>query len=173
MKKILILLLAGLSLNSFAASETYVLDANHTFPKFSYNHLGFSTQLSRFNKTTGSIVFDSTAKTGSVEVVIDTKSIDTGSAMFDGHIQGEDFLDTAKYPTATFKSTKVVFNGSVVSEIQGDLTLSSDHNGLFFVLSSFFFYHRIFCSKVCKEVAKAFYQIIYQSICYWKIFLLC
>ena len=94
---------------ALAAPETYVVDGSHTFPRFSYSHLGFSTQLSRFNKTTGKVVFDKAAKTGSVDIEIDAKSVDTGSTLFNEHIQGEDFLDTAKFPTATFKSTKVIF----------------------------------------------------------------
>jgi polyisoprenoid-binding protein YceI len=116
-------LAAAVSAPALAAPETFVLDANHTYPRFSYNHLGFSTQLSRFNKTTGKVVLDKAAKTGSVDIVIDTKSVDTGSDLFNEHIQGEDFLDTAKYPTATFKSTKVTFNGDKPATVEGDLTL--------------------------------------------------
>ncbi len=116
-------LATAFSAPAFAAPETYGLDANHTFPRFSYSHLGFSTQVSRFNKTTGKVVLDKAAKTGSVDITIDTKSIDTGSALFNDHIQAEDFLDTAKYPTATFKSTKVTFDGDKPATIEGDLTL--------------------------------------------------
>ena len=118
-----LLLAAAISAPAFAAPETFVLDANHTFPRFSYSHLGYSLQMSRFNKTTGTVTFDKAAKTGSVDIVIDAKSIDTGSKLFDEHIQGEDFLDTAKYPTATFKSTKVTFNGDKPATVEGDLTL--------------------------------------------------
>lgn len=107
---------------ALATPETYVVDGNHTFPRFSYSHFGFSTQLSRFNKTTGKIVLDKEAKTGEVDVVIDTKSVDTGSIL-DEHIQGEDFLDTAQYPTATFKSTQVIFKGDQPVAIKGNLTL--------------------------------------------------
>ncbi len=108
---------------AFAAPETYTLDGTHTFPRFSYSHFGYSTQVSRFNKTTGTVVLDKAAKTGSVDIVIDTQSVDTGYATFDEHIQGEDFLDTAKHPTATFKSTKVIFEGDKPSAIEGKLTL--------------------------------------------------
>ena len=108
---------------ALAAPETYVLDGTHSFPRFSYSHFGYSTQLSRFDKTTGKIVFDKAAKTGAVDIVIDTKSVNTGYATFNEHIQGEDFLDTAKYPTATFKSTKVVFKGDKPVSINGDLTI--------------------------------------------------
>ncbi len=106
-----------------AAPETYAIDGSHTFPRFSYSHFGLSTQLSKFNKTTGTVVFDKAAKTGSVDVVIDMKSVETGFPVFNGHIQGEDFLDTNKYPTATFKSTKVVFDGDKPSAIEGNLTI--------------------------------------------------
>lgn len=108
---------------ALAAPETYNIDPGHTFARFSYNHLGFSTQLSRFNKTSGKVVLDKAAKTGSVDVVIDMKSVDTGSTVFDGHIQGADFLDTANHPTATFKSTKVVFQGDAPVSVEGNLTV--------------------------------------------------
>ncbi len=115
--------LATLSGAAFAAPETFVIDGAHTFPRFSYSHFGFSTQLSRFNKTSGKIVLDREAKTGSVDVVIDTKSVDTGFDFFNGHIQGEDFLSTEKFPTATFKSTKVRFEGDKPVAVEGDLTI--------------------------------------------------
>ena len=108
---------------AFAAPETFALDGNHSFPRFSYSHFGYSTQLSRFDKTTGTITLDKAAKTAAVDIVIDTKSVNTGSATFNEHIQGEDFLDTAKYPTANFKSTKVVFDGDKPAAIEGQLTL--------------------------------------------------
>lgn len=106
-----------------AETSTYNIDGTHTFPRFSYSHFGMSTQLSRFNKTTGVVQLDKTAKTGSVDVVIDMKSVDTGFSVFNGHIQGEDFLDTAKFPTATFKSTKVVFEGEKPVAVDGNLTI--------------------------------------------------
>ena len=109
--------------SSMAAPVSYNVDSTHTFPRFSYSHFGYSTQLSSFSKTTGKIVFDAEAKTGSVEIVIDTKSVNTGFADFNEHIQGEDFLDTGKFPQATFKSTQVIFDGDKPSKIEGLLTL--------------------------------------------------
>lgn len=108
---------------ALAEPQTYVIDNNHTFPSFSYSHFGYSIQQSRFNRTSGKVVFDPQAKTGSVEVVIDMKSVDTGSKLFDEHIQGEDFLDTAKFPTANFRSSKVLFEGDKPSAIEGELTI--------------------------------------------------
>ena len=129
--------IATISSSAFAAPETFTLDANHTFPRFSYNHMGFSKQLSRFNKTTGTIVLDKEAKTGSVDVVIDMKSVDTGSYLFNEHIQGPDFLDTAKYPTATFKSTKVNFDGDKPTTVAGNLTIKGVTKPVVLTLSSF------------------------------------
>jgi polyisoprenoid-binding protein YceI len=108
---------------AFAAPVSYGVEANHTFPRFSYTHLGFTTQQSRFDKTTGTVVYDKEGRTGSVNITIETSSVSTGSTLFNQHIQGEDFLDTAKHPTVTFKSTKVNFDGDKPVSIEGDLTM--------------------------------------------------
>lgn len=148
MKKISTLILAlAASVPVFAAPQTYGIDSTHTFPRFSYNHMGYSTQLSRFDKTTGTVVFDSVAKIGSVDVTIDMKSVNTGFAMFNEHIQGEDFLDTAKYPTATFKSTKVIFAGDKPSEIQGDLTIKGITKKVTLKVTSFLAMHHPMMKK--------------------------
>jgi len=131
------LLLTMTASAALAAPETYVLDGSHTYPRFSYSHLGFSTQLSRFNTTTGKVVFDKAAKTGSVDVEIDAKSVDTGSTLFNQHIQGEDFLDTAKYPKAIFKSTNVVFEGEKPVKIEGNLTIKGVTKPVTLTVTSF------------------------------------
>ena len=118
-----LILAAAAAAPALAAPETYIVDGNHTFPRFSYNHLGYSIQMSRFDKATGTVTLDKAAKTAAVDIVIDAKSINTGSATFNEHIQGEDFLDTTKYSTATFKSTKVNFDGDKPASIEGNLTL--------------------------------------------------
>ncbi|MEN9712366.1 MAG: Protein YceI [Pseudomonadota bacterium] len=128
---------ATLAAAAQAAPLTYNVDGSHTFPRFSYSHFGYSTQLSRFDKTTGSVVFDAEAKTGSVDIVIDMKSVDTGFADFNGHIQGEDFLDTAKFPQATFKSTKVVFEGDKPKTIEGNLTIKGVTKPVTLTVTSF------------------------------------
>ena len=116
-------LAAALATPAFAAPETYAVDPTHTYETFTYNHLGFSNQSHRFNKTTGTVVWDKAAKTGSVDITIDAKSVDAGSAIFNEHIQGEDYFDTAKYPTIIFKSTAVKFEGDKPVAIDGNLTV--------------------------------------------------
>lgn len=121
----------------YAAPVTYNVDESHTYPRFSYSHFGLSTQLSSFSKTSGKVVFDAVAKTGSVEIVIDMKSVNTGFADFNAHIQAEDFLDTAKFPTATFKSTKVVFEGDKPKSIEGQLTIKGITRPVTLAVTSF------------------------------------
>lgn len=114
---------AALCSAALAAPETYVIDGSHTFPRFEYSHLGYSIQQSRFDKTTGRVVLDRASHTGSVDVQIDMKSVNTGSALFNNHIQGEEYLDTEKYPTATFKSATMKFDGDKPTSIEGKLTI--------------------------------------------------
>lgn len=132
-----ITLAAALAAPAVAAPETYVLDSAHSFPRFSYNHFGYSTQVSRFNKTTGKIIYDKEAKTASVDIVIDATSVDSGFPVFNEHLRGEDFFDTAKYPTATFKSTKVVFEGDKPSAIEGTLTIKGITKPVTLTVTSF------------------------------------
>ncbi|MEY4123145.1 MAG: Protein YceI [Pseudomonadota bacterium] len=123
--------------SAIAAPQTYVVEGTHTFPRFSYSHFGYSTQLSRFDKTTGTVVFDAEGKTGAVDIVIDMTSVNTGFTDFNGHIQGEDFLDTAKFPKATFKSTKVVFEDGKPKSIDGQLTIKGVTKPVTLTVSSF------------------------------------
>ena len=132
-----ITLAAALAAPAVAAPETYVLDSAHSYPRFSYNHFGYSTQVSRFNKTTGKIIYDKEAKTASVDIVIDATSVDSGFPVFNEHLRGEDFFDTAKYPTATFKSNKVVFEGDKPSAIEGNLTIKGITKPVTLTVTSF------------------------------------
>jgi polyisoprenoid-binding protein YceI len=118
-----LVLAALLGAPALAAPQTYVIDDAHTFARFSYSHFGLSTQQSRFNSTSGAITFDKAARTASVEIEIDMTSVDTGDAEFNQHIQAEDFFHTARFPVATFKSSRVDFDGDVPVAVHGDLTI--------------------------------------------------
>ena len=138
MKPTLLLPLAVLvSTQTIAAPETYVIDTTHTLPRFSYSHFGYSTQLSRFDKTSGKIVLDRQAKTGSVDVTVDTTSVNTGSALFNEHIQGPDFLDTARYPTMSFQSSALKFDGDQLISAEGTLTLKGISKPVTLTVTSF------------------------------------
>lgn len=108
---------------AFAAPETYSIDPSHTYPTFELNHLGFSMQRGRFNGAAGKITIDRAAKTGSVDIAIDVNTIDMGLEKWDKHMKSEDFFNAEKYPTITFRSSKVMFDGDKVAAVEGDFTL--------------------------------------------------
>ncbi|WP_374486341.1 YceI family protein [Zoogloea sp.] len=138
MKKLATLAIAAaLSSAAFAAPETYTIEGTHTYPRFEYSHFGYSTQLSRFDKTSGTITLDRATKTGSVDVTIDATSVDSGYPLFNSHLQGEDFFDTAKYPTITYKSTKVNFDGDKPATIEGNLTVKGITKPVTLTVTSF------------------------------------
>jgi len=138
MKKLaLVLALSAFSVAASAASESFTIDPVHTAPRFEYNHFGYSNQLHRFDKTSGKIVLDRAAHSGSVEVSIDATSVNTGLPMFNGHLQGEDYFDTAKYPTITFKSTAVRFDGDQPATVEGNLTIKGVTRPVSLAVTSF------------------------------------
>lgn len=130
-------LIASVSSIAAAAPETYVIDEKHTMPRFEYSHFGYSTQSSRFDKASGKIILDRSAKAGSVEVTIDAKSVNTGSPLFNEHIQAADFFDTAKYPVITYKSRSVKFDGDKLAAVEGDLTVKGVTKPVTLTITSF------------------------------------
>ncbi len=122
---------------ALAAPQTYVVDSKHTFPRFSYSHFGYSTQLSSFTHTRGTVVFNAQAKSGAVDIEIDMTSVNTGSSEFNQHIQGPDFFDTAQFPTASFKSTQIIFAGDQPNAIEGTLTIKGISKPVTLTLTSF------------------------------------
>jgi len=129
--------LSAFTAAAIAAPETFTIDATHTAPRFEYSHLGYSNQQHRFDKTSGKIVLDRAAKTGSVDVTIDAKSVNTGLALFNQVIQGEDYFDTARYPTIIFSSTRVRFDGDKPVSVDGNLTIKGVTRPVTLSISSF------------------------------------
>ena len=106
-----------------AAQETYVLDAVHSQPNFAARHLGFSLQYGSFGKLAGKVTLDRAARKGTVDVTVDTASIRSFDARLDVALKGEKFFNVEKYPTMTFKSTSVMFDGDRVVGVDGELTM--------------------------------------------------
>jgi polyisoprenoid-binding protein YceI len=106
-----------------ATEETYTLDPVHSQPMFEVRHMGYSLQRGSFTKVSGKVTLDREAKKGSVDVTIDATSIRTIDPRLDTHVKSEDFFDVAKYPTITFKSSNLVFDGDRVVAVDGELTL--------------------------------------------------
>ncbi|MDL0432126.1 YceI family protein [Marinobacter sp. TBZ242] len=107
-------------------SGTYAFDTegDHQFITFKISHLGYSWLYGRFNEFDGQFVYDAeNPENSSVEVTVDTSSVDSNHAERDKHLREEDFLYVREYPEATFKSTKVVVDDKGEADIIGDLTL--------------------------------------------------
>jgi len=118
---ILLVAVAGVAV---AAPVTYNIDSDHTYPAFEADHMGgLSTWRGKVNSTSGKVVLDAAAKTGTVDVTMDMKSIDFGHDKMNTHTMSADMLDVAKFPTATFTGKLAAFNGANPTEVQGNLTL--------------------------------------------------
>ena len=131
-----ILVSFALPISAFAA-DSYTVDPLHTFPRFRINHLGFSTMQGRFDKTSGKITLDRAAKTGTVELLIETASVDTGFFKRDDHLKSPDFFNAAEFPTITYKSTAIHFNGDTPSSVDGNLTISGVTKPVTFTIDAF------------------------------------
>ena len=106
MNKFALAVLASIIAQSALAEDSFTIDPNHTLPVFEVNHLGFTTQRGRFDKTAGKVLLDLQKKTGSVEWTIEADSLNMGQAKWNDHLKSEDFFNVAKFPTITFKSAK-------------------------------------------------------------------
>lgn len=115
--------LAGMISMPACAEESYTIDPAHIWPVFEINHLGYSTQRGRFNKSSGKITLDTRAKKGSVNLAIETASLDMGFDKWDEHMKSEDFFNVAKFPTMNFTSDKLKFKGKKVVAAKGSFTL--------------------------------------------------
>ena len=114
-----------------AQAHSYTLDPFHTFLHFEVDHLGgMSKMRGRFDKVGGKFTLDPAGKTGSLEVVVQTTSVNTGDAdrgsrprSRDEHLRSPDFFNVAEFPTMTFRSTRINFSGDSPTTIEGNITL--------------------------------------------------
>jgi polyisoprenoid-binding protein YceI len=116
---------AVLATSAVAAPVKYTIDPNHTYPSLEADHFGgLSTWRGKFNKTSGSIVLDAQAGSGTVDVTVDTTSIDMGHDKLNDHVKSDAaMLDVAKYPTATYTGKLTKFVDGKPTEVDGTLTL--------------------------------------------------
>ena len=139
MKRIVLASMAALlSAGAFAAPVTYILDPSHTYPSFEADHMGgLSVWRGKFDTSSGKVVYDKNAKTGSIDVTVDMSSVDFGMPKLNEHAKSAEIFDAAKYPTATFSGKFTKFNGAAPAEAQGTLTMHGVTKPVTLVINSF------------------------------------
>jgi len=129
---------ALLCAGAFAAPVTYVLDPSHTYPSFAADHMGgLSVWRGKFNSTSGKVVYDKDAKSGSIDVTVDMSSVDFGMPKLNEHAKSPEIFDAAKFPTATYSGKFTKFNGASPAEAQGTLTMHGVTKPVSLVIHSF------------------------------------
>ena len=124
MKRTLVfVVLAATSGIAMAAPFSYEIDPNHTYPSFEADHMGISYWRGKFNRTSGRLIVDKAAGTGSVDVSIDMDSVDFGLDSMNEHARTAEFFDAAKYPLATYKGRLEDFVDGAPTRVVGELTL--------------------------------------------------
>lgn len=121
-----------------AAPVTYQVDPAHTYPSFEADHFGgMSVWRGKFDGSSGTIVLDREAGTGTVDITIDAASIDFGHAKLNEHVKSAEMLDVQKYPTAVYKGTLTNFKDGSPTEVRGELTLHGVTKPLNLKINSF------------------------------------
>jgi polyisoprenoid-binding protein YceI len=105
------------------AAGSYAIDPSHTSVEFVGRHLMITKVRGRFPDVSGTITIDDDPARSHVEVVMDVATLDTGNADRDNHLRGADFFEADRYPTITFRSTKVEEGRSGTWNVTGDLTV--------------------------------------------------
>jgi polyisoprenoid-binding protein YceI len=105
------------------AATVYRLDPTHTSVYAEVLHLGTSTLRMRFDRVEASLRYDAATQQMAVGVTIDTTSLSTGQAAFDGVLKGAQLFDTERYPKAQFVANSARFEGGAVREVSGELSL--------------------------------------------------
>lgn len=123
MKKLLLCLLCASFGAAFAAPVTYNIDPAHTYPSFEADHMGISVWRGKFNASSGTVVLDKAAQNGTVDVTIDTASVDFGLDALNTWAVGKDFFESAKFGPARYKGKLAGFVNGAPTEVAGELTL--------------------------------------------------
>jgi polyisoprenoid-binding protein YceI len=127
MRALKYLVLAGLigaAVSAQAAPVTYQLDPGHTMVLFTWNHFGYSNPTANLGLGEGTLVFDEQHPAqASVQVTLPLSNLDTHVPALDKHLKEGDFFNADKFPTVTFKSTKVQPLGGHKFKVTGDLTV--------------------------------------------------
>ncbi|MGD2166796.1 MAG: YceI family protein [Gammaproteobacteria bacterium] len=123
---------------AWAAPVTYEVDSAHTYPTFEADHMGgVSKWRGKINSTSGTVVLDAAAQTGSVDLTMDMTTIDFGHQGLNDHAQTADLFDTAQYPTARFRGELTGFRNGAPTSVDGELTMHGQTHPVTLAIGSF------------------------------------
>ena len=123
---------------AFAVPVTYQVDPAHTYPSFEADHFGgLSVWRGKFDKTSGTIVVDKEHGTGTVDLTVDTSSINFGNPKLNEHAKSAEMFDVAKYPTATYTGKISAFKDGMPTQVEGTFTLHGVTKPLTLTINSF------------------------------------
>ncbi len=106
------------------ATTLWNIDTAHSHAQFKVKHMMISNVKGEFTAVTGSLQYDSeNVSNSSVQATIDATTINTREPQRDTHLKSADFFDVEKFPTLTFKSTRVSKKGDGELSVAGDLTI--------------------------------------------------
>ncbi len=107
-----------------AGAQSYHIEPGHTYPSFEADHMGLSFWRGKFTKSAGKVVLDRGSKSGgSLEIQIDAASVDFGHQKMNEKARGEEMFNVARFPTVTYKSTALKFEGDKLVGVDGEMTL--------------------------------------------------
>ena len=113
----------GVATSAPAATTDYEIDPSHTWVVYEIVHFGTSTNRGRFPAKAGKVQIDAQARTGQLDVTIDTSAPASGVPALDRMMQGDNLFRSGEFPTARFVATDMRFDGDKPVEIKGELTL--------------------------------------------------
>lgn len=153
----MLMLFAG---GTYADGATYTIDPAHTYPSFEADHMGgLSVWRGKFNHSSGKVVLDKQAGTGSVDITVDVSSVNFGMDDMNKSALGAELFDVSKYPKAHYQGTLADFVNGAPTRVKGQLTLHGVTRPLDLDIRSFkCMPHPMFKREVCGADAYATFQ---------------
>ncbi len=121
--RLLLAFMLGLAASA-ASAQVYNIEPGHTYPSFEADHMGLSFWRGKFTKSSGKVVLDRGSRTGgSIEIQIDASTIDFGHQKMNDKARGEEMFNVARFPTVTYKSAALKFDGDKLVGVEGEMTM--------------------------------------------------
>lgn len=148
MKRWIVFLLAA-ALPGGALADTYTVDKDHTYPSFEFPHMGISVWRGKFNRSAGKVTLDRVARTGTVQILTYTDSVDFGHKAMNEAAMAEEWLNVSQNPTMSYSGT-LRFEGDKPVAVDGQLTLRGVTKPLALKINRFnCITHPLFRREVC------------------------